>query len=210
MATTTPRRAWDEGALILASRHPVPAAMLAKFGPPRLGAKPATADRFKTLASAIARQQLAGKAAAVIWARVLQAVGPEFSPIAVLETGPQQLRSCGLSTAKAAALIDLALTTAEGGIRFYGIGRLDDQTIINQLTAVKGIGPWTAQMFLIFDLRRIDVWPTADYGVRAGFAKSFELVAMPSPGELDELGEPFAPFRSILAWWCWRIQDSKS
>jgi 3-methyladenine DNA glycosylase/8-oxoguanine DNA glycosylase len=82
--------------------------------------------------------------------------------------------------------------------------------VIEQLTSVKGIGPWTAQMFLMFELRRIDVWPTGDYGVRSGFASAFDLDSMPSPLELGQLGEAFAPYRSILAWWCWRETDSKT
>ncbi|MEI7888149.1 MAG: DNA-3-methyladenine glycosylase 2 family protein [Actinomycetes bacterium] len=210
MASQTTREAWDVGAQALAKSHPVPARLLDQHGPPRLGAKPPAADRFETLGSAIAHQQLAGKAAAAIWGRVQVAVGPAFTPAAVLEIGPQRLRACGLSSAKVAAILDLALTTAEGGIQFDRIARLKDQAVINQLTAVKGIGPWTAQMFLMFDLRRIDIWPSADYGVRAGFTRAFKLAEMPTIRELDCLGEPFAPYRSILAWWCWRETDTKS
>ena len=161
-AASTTQAAWDSGAMALAKAHPVPARLLKTHGPPRLGAKPAASNR--------SHQQLAGKAAAAIWSRVALAVGSEFSPAAVLELGPQELRACGLSTAKAAAIVDLALSTAEGQIRFDRIARFDDQTVIERLTSVKGIGPWTAQMFLMFELRRIDVWPTGDYGVRSGFA----------------------------------------
>lgn len=208
MASITPRRAWDDGAQVLATMHPVPAALMEKFGPPRLRAQPAAADRFKSLAHSITHQQLTGKAAASIWVRVLHAVGPEFTQVAVLELGAHRLRSCGLSTAKADALIDLARATSEGGIRLTRLGGLEDQAVIGQLSSVRGIGPWTAQMFLMFDLRRIDIWPTGDLGVRAGFTKAFALINMPSPSELAELGEQFAPYRSILAWWCWRVQDS--
>ncbi len=208
-AASTTRAAWDSGALTLAKAHPVPARLLKAHGPPRLGAKPAASNRFQSLAQAIAHQQLAGKAAAAIWSRVALAVGSEFSPAAVLELGPQELRACGLSTAKAAAIVELALSTAEGQIRFDRIARFDDQTVIERLTSVKGIGPWTAQMFLMFELRRIDVWPTGDYGVRSGFASAFDLDCMPSPVELGQLGEAFAPYRSILAWWCWRETDTK-
>ena len=208
-AASTTQAAWDSGAMALAKAHPVPARLLRAHGPPRLGVKPAASSRFQSLARAIAHQQLAGKAASAIWSRVALAVGAEFSPAAVLELGPQGLRACGLSTAKAAAIVDLALSTAEGKIRFDRIARFDDHKVIEQLTSVKGIGPWTAQMFLMFELRRIDVWPTGDYGVRAGFASAFALDGMPSPLELDQLGDPFAPYRSILAWWCWRETDSK-
>ena len=209
MPPPTDRAAWDEAAEVLAREHSVPARLLESHGPPRLGTRPAPADRFQTLARAIAHQQLAGKAAAAIWARVVAAVGGEFSPVSVLELGPQQLRACGLSTAKAAAILELAFFTAEGQIRFDRIARFDDQTVIEQLTSVKGIGPWTAQMFLMFDLRRIDVWPTGDYGVRAGFATAFGLETIPKPSELEALGAPFAPYRSVIAWWCWQETDSK-
>jgi 3-methyladenine DNA glycosylase/8-oxoguanine DNA glycosylase len=85
---------------------------------------------------------------------------------------------------------------------------MDDAAVIEHLTVVRGIGPWTAQMFLLFDLRRLDVWPTGDYGVRAGFARAFGLPELPSERKLAALGEPFAPYRSVLAWWCWREVDT--
>jgi len=202
------RTAWRRAAVELAERDPVTARLLQHHGPPRPGPGAAPAARFEALASSIAYQQLAGKAAAAIWARVVAEVGTPFSPGAVLGTGPERLRSCGLSNAKVAALLDLALKSEEGTLRFDRIARMDDEQVIEHLTVVRGIGPWTAQMFLMFDLRRLDVWPVGDYGVRAGFAAAFDLPAMPTERELQALGDPFRPYRSVLAWWCWREADT--
>ena len=208
MPAEATRTAWRAAALELATTDPVMAQLHDRHGPPipRRGARPA--QRFEALASSIAYQQLAGRAAATIWGRVLDAVGEPFTPEAVLATGPDALRGAGLSGAKTAALLDLADKASDGTLRLDRIARLSDPEVIEHLTVVRGIGPWTAQMFLMFDLRRIDVWPTGDYGVRAGFAKAFELSDMPTERELAVLGEPFAPYRSVVAWWCWREVDT--
>jgi 3-methyladenine DNA glycosylase/8-oxoguanine DNA glycosylase len=173
---------------------------------PRRGARPSA--RFEALASAIAYQQLAGRAAATIWGRVLDTVGTPFTPEAVLTTDPDLLRAAGLSGAKTAALLDLALKSSDGTVRLDRIARLSDDEVVDHLTVVRGIGPWTAQMFLMSQLRRLDVWPTGDYGVRAGFAKAFGMDSMPTEKELAVLGEPFAPYRSVVSWWCWREADT--
>ncbi|MFM7062812.1 MAG: DNA-3-methyladenine glycosylase family protein, partial [Actinomycetes bacterium] len=159
------------------------------------------------LARAIVYQQLAGRAAAAIWARVARTVGDPFTPAAVLSTDPTGLRAAGLSGAKTAALLDLAAHVADGRVRLARAGRMSDADLVEHLTVVRGIGPWTAQMFLIFQLRRLDVWPTGDLGVRAGFAQLFALPAVPDARELAVLGEPYAPYRSVLAQWCWRVTD---
>lgn len=204
------RSAWAAAAEELADRHPVPALLLERHGAPRLrpGAKPD--DRFRALAESIAYQQLAGRAAEAIWSRVVSAVGTPFTPEAVLDAGYDALRAAGFSNAKATSVLDLAERTHAGEIRFERIGRLSDAEIVEHLTVVRGIGPWTAQMFLLFELRRLDVWPTADYGVRAGFARAFDMPDLPTERELGELGAPYAPYRSVLAWWCWREADTTS
>lgn len=204
------RTAWRSAAVELAERHPVTSALFERHGPPRLrpGARPG--DRFEALASSIAYQQLAGRAAEVIWARVLDAVGSPFDPESVLATGHDALRAAGLSTAKTASLLDLAERTHTGGVRLDRIGRMSDTQIVEHLTVVRGIGPWTAQMFLLFELRRLDVWPTGDYGVRAGYARAFGLDTMPTEREIAALGDLFRPYRSVLAWWCWREADTTS
>ena len=135
-------------------------------------------------------------------------VGDPFTPSAVLARPPEELRAAGLSGAKTAALIDLATKCGDGTVRLDRIGRAGDREVIDHLTVVRGIGPWTAQMFLLLDLSRLDVWPTGDYGVRAGYARAFGLPEHPTEREMEALGEPYAPYRSVLAWWCWRETDT--
>ncbi|MFI5043914.1 MAG: DNA-3-methyladenine glycosylase family protein [Acidimicrobiales bacterium] len=202
------RTAWREGARELATRDPVLADLLDRHGPPdiRPGAKPA--QRFEALARAIAFQQLAGKAASSIWGRVQVAVGPPFTPERVLSTGYEALRGAGLSNAKALSMLDLAGKVADGTVQLPRITRRSDDEVVEHLTVVRGIGPWTAHMFLMFDLRRIDVWPTGDYGVRAGLTKAYDLPELPTEKEMGPLGEPFAPYRSVVAWWCWAEADT--
>lgn len=208
MPTPATRPEWTAAAASLAGRDPVMAALHDRHGAPRLAPGPRADDRFEALASSIAYQQLAGRAAATIWGRVLDAVGRPFTPEAVLAVDPQRLRAAGLSTAKTAAILDLAARVADGRVRLARIGALDDAAVIEHLVAVRGIGPWTAQMFLLFDLRRIDVWPTGDYGVRAGLARAHGWDRIPTEKEMVTLGDPFAPFRSVVAWWCWREVDT--
>jgi 3-methyladenine DNA glycosylase/8-oxoguanine DNA glycosylase len=208
MPAPSTRPAWRAAAEDLASRHEVLAGLYDRHGAPRLGRGAAANARFAALASSIAYQQLAGRAAATIWARVDAVVGEPFTPEAVLAADPEALRGAGLSGAKTASLLDLAAKSADGTLRLDRIGRLDDEAVIEHLIVVRGIGRWTAQMFLLFDLRRLDVWPTGDYGVRAGYAKAFELDELPTERELLALGAPFTPYRSVLAWWCWREADT--
>jgi DNA-3-methyladenine glycosylase II len=202
------RPAWAAAASDLATRHPVLSDLHDRHGPPRLGRGPAPDARFEALASSIAYQQLAGRAAATIWGRVVDVVGRPFTPAAVLAAGPERLRAAGLSGAKTTALLDLALKVDDGTVRLERVARWDDQAVIEHLTVVRGIGPWTAQMFLLFDLRRLDVWPVGDYGVRAGLARAHGWEEPPTEKEMVALGEPFAPYRSVVAWWCWREVDT--
>ncbi len=208
MPSPATRTAWRAAALDLAERDQVAAALHRRHGVPRIGPGARPADRFAALAASIAYQQLAGRAAATIWGRVTTAVGEPFTPDAVLATAVEDLRGAGLSGAKTAALLDLSEKCADGTVRLDRIGRMQDAAVVEHLTVVRGIGPWTAQMFLLFDLRRLDVWPTGDYGVRAGFARAFGRDTLPTERELGELGAPFAPYRSVLAWWCWREADT--
>ena len=127
----------------------------------------------------------------------------------VLATPEEELRACGLSGSKTASLLDLADKVAAGEVPLERIGRLSDAEVVERLTVVRGIGPWTAQMFLMSTLSRLDVWPIGDYGVRAGFARAWDLEEMPTPKELDVLGEPFRPSRSLVAWYCGRAADER-
>ena len=161
-------------------------------------------ERFASLARAIVHQQLAGAAAAAIWERLLGVLEGDCSATRVLEAGHASLRTAGLSAAKAAALVDLAERDLAGELGLTGLGRLDDDDVIARLVQVRGIGSWTAHMFLMFTLHRLDVWPTGDLGVRKGYALAFGLADLPSPAALEQAGEAFRPFRSVAAWYCWR------
>jgi len=115
----------------------------------------------------------------------------------------------GLSRSKVAAIRDLAAKIVDGSVRLQRIGRLSDEDIITALSTVRGIGRWTAEMFLIFQLRRLDVWPIGDYGVRKGYALAYGLKTLPTPKELDPLGERFRPYRTVAAWYCWRAVSDR-
>jgi 3-methyladenine DNA glycosylase/8-oxoguanine DNA glycosylase len=129
------------------------------------------------------------------------------TPEAVLATSVARLRSAGLSGAKAAAVLALAGAVATGSVDLGGVEGLDDDKVITQLTSVRGIGPWTAQMFCIFDLGRLDLWPVTDLGVRRGYGLAHGLTDLPSPRELIAMGEQFRPYRSVAAWYLWRVAD---
>lgn len=201
------RAAWEAGAAALADAHPVLAGCYERHGALAPRGRTPVPRRFESLARSIAYQQLAGRAAGVIWGRVVDALGGSVGPEAVAGCDPTVLRAAGLSGAKTAALLDLADKVLDGTVDLRRAGRLDDAAVVEHLTVVRGIGPWTAQMFLIFDLGRLDVWPTGDLGVRAGFGQLFGHPVTPSPGELAALGAEFAPYRSVLAQWCWRAVD---
>lgn len=197
-----------DAADVLVTRDPVVAALVRTHGPIRLRPRPPVARRFESLSRAIAYQQLAGKAASSIWARVRALSDGEFTPEVVLALPVEALRGAGLSQAKTDAIRDLARLVVAGDIRLDAAGRLADDEVVAMLTRARGIGPWTAHMFLMFDLHRLDVWPSGDYGVRVGFGRAFGLAEPPSPRELDEMGEPFRPYRSVVAWYCWRVVDT--
>jgi DNA-3-methyladenine glycosylase II len=166
---------------------------------------------FDALAESIAYQQLSGKAAATIWSRV-RALYPKrkyLDPKLVLSTPDEKLRAAGLSRNKVAALKDLAAKTLDGTVpSARALGRMADEEIIEHLTAVRGIGRWTVEMLLLFDLGRPDVWPVHDYGVRKGFAKTFGRRKLPTPKQLMKLGDKWKPYRSVAAWYFWRALDA--
>ena len=166
---------------------------------------------FDALAESIAYQQLSGKAAATIWNRV-RAIYPTrkwLDPATIIATPDDAFRAAGLSRAKIAALKDLAAKTVDGTVPSgRALIRMTDDEIVARLTAVRGIGRWTVEMFLLFDLGRPDVWPVDDYGVRKGFAKIFGKRKLPTPKQLMKLGEKWRPYRSVAAWYFWRALDA--
>ncbi len=205
---TRPR--WAEAAATLAARDELAARLHARHGVPRIGPGARPAHRFEALTRAIVHQQLAGAAAATIWDRVLSAVGQPFTPKALLDTPPTSLRAAGLSGAKTAAVTDLATKVHDGTVPLGHLARLEDDDVIQHLIVVRGVGPWTAQMFLLFELRRLDVWPTGDLGVRIGLGRALGRSDAPDPAETEELGQAYAPYRSVVAWWCWREADTRT
>jgi DNA-3-methyladenine glycosylase II len=192
----------------VARREPAFARLIDLHGPVRLGPRTPVSARFEVLARAIAFQQLAGAAARTIWGRVRALVPGDFTPEAVLALDDASLAGAGLSGAKRAALADLALHVADGRVELGRMGRMPDDEVVAELVQVRGIGVWTAEMFLLSTLRRPDVWPVTDLGVRNGWARAFGSPAAPTPKELDALGERFRPFRSVVAWYCWRACDT--
>ena len=166
---------------------------------------------FDALAESIAYQQLSGKAAATIWGRV-RALYPRkkyLDPKLVLATPDEKLRAAGLSRSKVAALKDLAAKTVDGTVpSARSLAKMTDEEIIERLITVRGIGRWTVEMLLLFDLGRRDVWPVHDYGVRKGFAKTFGRRKLPTPKQLMKLGEKWRPYRSAAAWYFWRALDN--
>ena len=192
----------DGAVASVAAADPPMGAFISRAGP--FEPRAAGGDYFASLARAIMYQQLAGRAAAAIHARFVQAIGGEVTPQAVLSTSPEALRSAGLSGNKAAAIVDLATKVADGTVPLAELHELDDEEIIARLGSVRGIGRWTAEMFLMFELGRLDVWPVDDYGVRNGWTLIHSLPAVITPRELRQEGERFRPFRSVAAWYCWR------
>jgi len=201
----------DEAHQHIASSDPRFAALIASSR--RYNIKPNARVRpFEALAESIAYQQLSGKAAATIWGRVRALfTGKYLEPKAVLEMSEEKLRAAGLSRSKVAALKDLAAKTIDGTVPTRrAMMKMTDEEIIERVVAVRGIGRWTAEMLLLFDLGRPDVWPVHDYGVQKGFAKVFGKRKLPTPKQLLKLGEKWRPYRSVAAWYFWRALDERS
>jgi DNA-3-methyladenine glycosylase II len=191
---------------MLASRDPVLAGLIATAGPIRIGRR--TGSHFAGLVEAIVYQQLAGAAARAIHGRLVAALHDDVQPEAVLALSDETLRAAGLSANKARSLRDLAAKVLDGTVILSprDLSHQSDEEVIARLSTVRGIGPWTAQMFLIFRLRRLDVWPTGDFGVRQGYGLAWK-VPTPTARELEPLGDPYRPNRTVVAWYCWRAVE---
>lgn len=170
--------------------------------------RPPQESAFASLCRSIVFQQLAGRAAAAIHGRFLTALDGPLSPAAVLEAPDERLRAAGLSQSKLLSLKDLAAHAADGRIPLDELAELGDGDIVRRLVEVRGIGRWTAEMFMIFQLRRLDIWPVDDLAVRRGYAVIHGLAEWPKPKQLDALGETYRPFRTVAAWYCWRTTDT--
>jgi DNA-3-methyladenine glycosylase II len=193
-------------ARVLAAQDPVIARLVADAGLPRF--RPPAESGFEALVRAIVYQQLAGRAAAAIHGRLIAALDGDVRPERLVVLPLDALRAAGLSRAKIASLQDLAAKIIDGTVALSprALSRQSDQEIAARLSSVRGIGRWTAEMFLMMQLRRLDIWPTGDLGVRRGFGLAWEIPT-PTPRELEALGEPYHPYRSVVAWYCWRAAE---
>jgi DNA-3-methyladenine glycosylase II len=208
----------------LKKSDPVMRAIIKRIGPYRIEYGPA---EFHSLAEAIIYQQLNGKAAATIFGRFAALAGEPLTPEGILKLSDEQLRGVGLSKQKSSYLKDLAAKTASGVLDFSRLSDLPDQKVIEHLTQVKGIGVWTAQMFLMFSLKRENVLPTGDFGVRMAMYKHYldlqrmktpkksnvrgnnrkEKIKLPTPEQMEKIAECWRPYRSVACWYLWRSLD---
>lgn len=186
---------------------PVMAGVIERVGPFSLRPR---RDRFRVLVGSILSQQISTAAARTIRTRLEAALAPEgVRPEALLRLSVDRLRLLGVSRQKASYLHDLAQKCDDGTVRLSTLGRLADQAIIDQLIQVKGIGRWSAQMFLIFGLGRLDVFPPDDLGIRSAIARLYGFDQLPKPSECLEIGGRWRPYASVGSWYCWRFLDQK-
>jgi DNA-3-methyladenine glycosylase II len=191
----------------LKKSDPILRAIVERVGPCRMEfGEP----EFSSLAEAIVYQQLNGKAAVTIFNRFAALAGEPLTPEGILKLSDQQLRSVGLSKQKSTYLKDLAAKTSAKLLDFAKLPELSDEEVIQHLTQVKGVGVWTAHMFLMFSLRRPDVLPTGDYGVQVAIKKHYKKRKLPKPDVMEKIARPWAPYRSIACWYLWRSLDIKT
>ena len=191
----------------LKKSDPVLAAIIEKIGPCKMQFGEPT---FHSLAEAILYQQLNGKAAVTIFNRFTALAGDPLTPEGILKLTDTQMRGVGLSKQKNSYLRDLSEKTKAGLLEFERLPKLSEQEVIEHLTQVKGIGVWTAHMFLIFTLRRPDILPTGDYGVQAAIKKHYGKRKWPKPAVMEKIARPWAPYRSIACWYLWKSLDVKT
>lgn len=215
MAPAKPTAKMAAAQSALAAADPVMAGLIERHGDCQLrrpsarrGVRGAGDSRLAALVESVAYQQLAGSAAAAIHARLVAAVGGEVTAEAILAVPEEALRAAGLSGSKTATIRGIALAADEGRIDLDAIDAKGDDDVVAELVQLRGIGPWTAQMFCMFTLGRLDVWPVSDYGVRKGFATAYGLAELPAPRWLQEAGEPLRPYRSVAAWYLWRAAEA--
>jgi DNA-3-methyladenine glycosylase II len=196
----------QKAVLHLVAADPVMASIIERVGPFRAAYRP---PEFETLVRSVTFQQLSGKAAATIYGRLEAAVGA-VTPENLSALGPEQLRAQGLSRQKTATILDLAEKTRAGEVRFQDLPGLSDADVIERLTRVKGIGVWTAQMFLMFALRRPDVLPVGDLGIRAAMKRHYRMRELPKPERMMKVARPWRPHASVACWYLWRSLDGEA
>ena len=212
--------------LHLKKSDPVLRAIIERIGPCRMEFGEPT---FHSLAEAIAYQQLNGKAAITIFNRFTALAGDPLTPEGILKLTPEQLRAVGLSKQKSSYLLDMAERAHRGELDFSRVPEMSDEEVIEHLTQVKGVGVWTAHMFLMFTLRRPDILPTGDFGIRMAMYKHYldkarknaagkssqknsrkKKIILPNPEQMEKIANAWAPYRSIACWYLWRSLDVKT
>ena len=187
-------------------KDPVMGKIIERTGPFTLEYR---APTFETLVRSIVYQQLSGKVASVIFARLHVASGEEtLTPAGVMKLRPERMRKLGLSRQKTHYIRELAKHTRKGTVVFETLAELEDSLVIEHLTKVKGIGVWTAQMFLMFALRRPDVLPVADLGIRSAMKRAYGLENLPTPDEMEKIAAHWKPYTSIACWYLWRSLEN--
>jgi len=193
--------------LHLKNSDPVMRAIIERIGPCKLQfGEPV----FHSLAEAIVYQQLNGKAAVTIFKRFAALAGDPLTPEGILKLTPEKMRAVGLSKQKTSYLFDMAERTHRGELDFSRLPTMSDDEVIKHLTQVKGVGVWTAHMFLMFTLRRPNILPTGDYGVRTAIMKHYKKRKLPKPELMERIAKPWAPYRSVACWYLWQSLDVKT
>jgi len=206
MSSITRRKSIEIGDFI-AKTEPRFGEVIEKFGPCPIGVQPSRVSNFTALAESILGQQLSLKAADTIIKRVKVLAGGQLTPTIVAKLSHQSLRSAGCSENKAKAVRALASSVNNGEVPLRSLSRKSDDEIMETLLPLFGVGRWTVEMFLIFQLGRLDIWPVGDLGVRRGWEKLFKMREEIEISNLIKAGEKFSPYRSHLAWYCWRAHS---
>ena len=191
----------------LKKADPVIAAIIKRIGPFRMEYGP---PEFHSLAEAIIYQQLNGTAALTIFKRFAALAGEPLTPAGIQKLTDEQLRSVGLSKQKSSYLRDMAERAASGQLDFSRLHELPDEEVIKHLTQVKGVGVWTAQMFLMFTLKRPNVLPTGDFGVQMAIKRHYNKRKIPKPEQMEKIAKLWEPYRSIACWYLWKSMDTKT
>ena len=173
-----------------------------------IGSSVSSASNFQSLVSSVISQQLAVKAADTIHGRLNDLANGQITPVRIAKLSDAALREIGVSGAKAKTIQSLAQASLTGNVPIENLNELSDDEVFTGLTSLWGIGPWTVDMFMMFQLHRLDIWPTGDLGVRRGWESIHKLADQIEPKALDVKGEKFRPYRSVIAWYCWRHLDN--
>lgn len=191
----------------LRKADPVMAAIIKRIGPCRIEYGP---PEFHSLAEAIVYQQLNGTAALTIFSRFAALAGNPLTPAGILKLTAEQMRSVGLSKQKSSYLRDMAERAESGRLDFSKLQELPDEEVIEHLTQVRGVGVWTAQMFLMFTLKRPNILPTGDFGVQMAMKKLYNKRKVPKPAQMEKIAKCWEPYRSIACWYLWKSMDTKT